>query len=755
MKHLSFLWRSGVLAVTASSLVAPGRSQSTAIEGWGWVRVDSRWSEETFVGVESGPEQVFALRADGSMVGWGKNGQAECVIPELPFGVHYLAVAWAVPNFWGPSCLAGLRSDGKIEIWHKGVNSPAPPLPPGVTYVDVVGGTEHFLALRSDGQIAAWGQNGFGQCNVPPLPLGMVYVEIAAGGEHSVAVRSDRTVLAWGANNVGQCNVPTPPIGTWIVEVEANGQVSGYPPIAYGHTVARLSDGSLMSWGYTIGPPPPGQGFVQVRAGLNHDLARRADGTVVAWGDNYFGQCNVASLPPGAEYVDVAAGNEHSVALRSDGRVVHWGGSSWGQGNVPALPAGAEYVQVSASGVALARGSDGSIAAWGVGLTQANMLNVPALPSGVKCIDLAAGMYVALALGSDGEIRAWGDSGAGQLNVPPLPPGLAYERISAGLSHGVALRSDGMIVAWGNNYSGQCNVPALPPGLVYTEVQAGWGFNVARLSDGSVIAWGHNLVGACNVPSLPPGVTFQKLAVGMQHTIALLNDGSILAWGDNAQGQCNVPALPPGLTYLDVGAGAATSLATRSDGELVIWGHSTLTTAMIFSPPSLSAGAVRLQLASSGESGAVLLHEGPPLEVYCTSKPSSIPGCVPGLRSRGMPSASSSKGFLLTASPLPGQSLGLFLYTTGGAATAPIQNSYGFLCIEPLGIQRVASQGSAGTPGSCDGALELDFNTYFAQQTTNPGLLWGSSVDVQAWYRDPPNPGGANLTDAGHFVVYP
>ena len=37
----------------------------------------------------------------------------------------------------------------------------------------------------------------------------------------------------------------------------------------------------------------------------------------------------------------------------------------------------------------------------------------------------------------------------------------------------------------------------------------------------------------------------------------------------------------------------------------------------------------------------------------------------------------------------------------------------------------------------------------------NNTLIPGASVDIQAWYRDPANPGGANLTNAGTFVMCP
>jgi hypothetical protein len=141
---------------------------------------------------------------------------------------------------------------------------------------------------------------------------------------------------------------------------------------------------------------------------------------------------------------------------------------------------------------------------------------------------------------------------------------------------------------------------------------------------------------------------------------------------------------------------------------------------------------------------------------YCTSKPSSIPGCTPSLSGSGAPSATAGSGFVLTAGPMPGANSGLFVYTTNGAASSPIQNVYGFLCIQTgPGMLRFAGQKASGTPGACDGQLSVDFNAYFAAQTNDPALVPGARVDVQAWYRDPASPGAANLTDALTFVVCP
>lgn len=140
--------------------------------------------------------------------------------------------------------------------------------------------------------------------------------------------------------------------------------------------------------------------------------------------------------------------------------------------------------------------------------------------------------------------------------------------------------------------------------------------------------------------------------------------------------------------------------------------------------------------------------------VYCTAKPSSIPGCVPSLSFAGTPSASAGSGFDVVASPTPGGNLGLFLYTTQGPAAAPIQNAFGWLCLSP-GLFRIANQNGGGAPGACEGLFQVDFNAHVAVQTLDPDLVAGAQVDLQAWYRDPPSPGGANFTAAGRFVLCP
>ena len=119
----------------------------------------------------------------------------------------------------------------------------------------IAGGGFHSLALRSDGTVAAWGRNDFGQTNVP-AGLSNV-VAIAGGVYHSLALRSDGTVAAWGWNNYGQANVPA---GLGNLSVSISGSVNTNVPGTYTLTyTATNSFGGVNSITRTVVvlPTPP------------------------------------------------------------------------------------------------------------------------------------------------------------------------------------------------------------------------------------------------------------------------------------------------------------------------------------------------------------------------------------------------------------------------------------------------------------------------------------------------------------------
>ncbi len=85
----------------------------------------------------------------------------------------------------------------------------------------------HTCALRTDGAVACWGYNEFGQLGdgtttdrpTPVVVAGLTgATALAAGSAHTCALLGDGTVACWGANEYGQLGdgtVGVPPSRRW------------------------------------------------------------------------------------------------------------------------------------------------------------------------------------------------------------------------------------------------------------------------------------------------------------------------------------------------------------------------------------------------------------------------------------------------------------------------------------------------------------------------------------------------------------
>ena len=280
-----------------------------------------------------------------------------------------------------------------------------------------------MLALKTDGTVLSWGDDTSGQlgngttgaaasAENPVTVKGLAGVtQVSAGSEHSLALLSNGTVLAWGDNSHGELGngttvssaVPVPVTGLTGVKAVAAGDL---------YSVAVLSDGHVMAWGdggngqlgdgkfadSNVPVPVSGlTGVSAVAAGGQQVLALRTDGTVRAWGANDAGQLGNGGPPSASDVpvtvqgltgaVAVSAGSSHSVALLSSGVVMAWGDNGFNQlGRPNGFPGG-----VGSSNVPL---------------------QVPSL--GTTTAISAGGMFN-LALLANGTVDAWGDGAFGQL----------------------------------------------------------------------------------------------------------------------------------------------------------------------------------------------------------------------------------------------------------------------------------------------------------------------------------------------------
>jgi uncharacterized delta-60 repeat protein len=304
---------SGQAGATACSTPCPVPSQVAGLSG--------------VVSVAGGNSHSLALKANGTVWGWGSPG----------FGV-----------LGGASC-----------------SSPCPPVQvPSLSGITAIAsGQYHALALRSDNQVVGWGLNGYGavgpttcqQNCVPTDVTGLTdVVAISAGEHHSVALRADGSVWTWGDNAYGQlgrtgCSTDCPPAQvpglSDIVRIDSGGY----------HTMALRADGSVWGWGYngdgrvgdptcpTVCSPTKVEGLPSIgaiAAGGGHSLALDDDGNVWGWGVNGHRQLGaracVSGCPPSMilglpRIVTIAAGDVHSMALASDGTVWGWGYNQQGQ----------------------------------------------------------------------------------------------------------------------------------------------------------------------------------------------------------------------------------------------------------------------------------------------------------------------------------------------------------------------------------------------------------------------------------------
>ena len=257
------------------------------------------------------------------------------------------------PSCNGPTNVVGW---GLQTVW--AVNQYVDLTPPcGLSNIVALAmGTNHSLALKTDGTVTGWGDNTFGQSSVPAnLPAITV---IAAGGNVSLALKGDSGVLAWGQNDLGQTDVPA---GLTNVIALAAGAT---------HALALLRNGTVTGWGNPASgrtTPLVNSGFRAIAAGVDHSLGLHTNGTVAGWGGSSYGQArppmsltNAAT----ARVMAIAAGGYHSLAVQSNGAVVAWGNNDFGQTDVPAdLPKVAALAAGDTYSLVLLQ--DGSLAGWG------------------------------------------------------------------------------------------------------------------------------------------------------------------------------------------------------------------------------------------------------------------------------------------------------------------------------------------------------------------------------------------------------
>ena len=546
-------------------------------------------SDTDWASVACGMYHTAAIKQNGTLWTWGHNDCGQLGYSTSP------AVEWDVP-----------RQVGSATDW-----------------LSVACGSSHTLAITGAGALWAWGDNYAGQIGQgdaanlggtvrygAPVRVGADSDWVMAdGGEwHSIALKSNGTLWGWGDNGYGQLGVGLQShiIGqsdtTTPTQIDPGTDWSTVTCGALFSLAAKAADGSFFAWGdngygqigvgYPLARCTPAQigsdpGWTSVATADRNAIATRSDGTLWNW---YGFSRTPAQLGTARDWQAAFAADRYFFALKTDGTLWSWGGAD---GN--------------------------SAGELGLGDTDARDTPTQVGTAGdwttVACSSAGFGVGHTLALKADGSLWAWGSNTNGELGLSakdsnshatPARVGTAtdWRSIIAGPHCSFAIKTDGTLWAWGRDSDGRIGLGSdtsdrsVPTQvgtdndwkMVSSGSAADTGYTLAVKTDGTMWAWGDNgglQLGLGNnvSPRLAPAqvgtdTDWSQVAVGDEYAVAIKTDGSLWAWGQNGSGDLGIG----NYRWQDIPtpAGAGTdwssvtclddSYALKTDGTLWAWG---------------------------------------------------------------------------------------------------------------------------------------------------------------------------------------
>ena len=505
-----------------------------------------------------------ALSKDGLAYAWGSNSGGR-----LGTNTQYSYVGWK----------SGIPRTPRSELWKD---------------IDC---RDHSCGIQTDGRLACWGYNWYGQLGVGdtdsrPLPetvanpstgTSTAWRKVSVGNDHTCAIDSSTNLWCWGQSEFGRLGDPAVLTDLSVLLPNLVGTLNDtWKEIAAGprHSCGIKTDGSLWCWGANdngqlglghqtdmamptrVGPKSD---WAQIKLGHREgtSCALNEDSTLFCWGRNRYSQMGDRrgdqSIPTkvGDGYASVQTGADHTCAIKSDNTAWCWGSNSDGQ-------LGNANIQSATSTPTEVLGPDGSAAFndWQ---------------------KLSVGDDSTMGIRTNGVLYGWGKNYNGQLGhgtIPstgfwpdlpdvahPIPVNIsqavAWGEISTGGDHTCGIGNGDNLWCWGVMSSGQVGngrtSMSFPghPNLWFTNVPQSIGSNWSSVSAGrrtscgiqtdkELYCWGYGGDGqlasgstvTVSSPSLvAPGQAWDTIEVGGRSACAISSDQDLYCWGNNASGQ--------------------------------------------------------------------------------------------------------------------------------------------------------------------------------------------------------------------------
>jgi alpha-tubulin suppressor-like RCC1 family protein len=569
---------------------------------WGrnaYAAIPSTLAEEfSWTAVSTNAANIFGIRSDGKLYGWGSNQYGRLGTDVNVGGTFPSPTPIASDASWsavsaGSGHVLALRTDGKLFAWGLNnygqvgdgtlTNKSSPVQVGNSSWTAISTLTNYNLAIRSDGALFAWGRNNYGQVGdnsattkSSPVQLGTSsWTSIGAGFLTSAAVRSDGALFMWG----NQTYFGDYRLGGVSSPIQIGTKTWSKVNVGLSNFAAIDSDQKLYTWGQnqvSIGVPQTAASWTAVSHGTYRVLAIRSDGLLFAWGapaaqmgDGLTGGSGVpfkfSPIQIGtSSWTAVSTGKRHTLGITADGKLFAWGTNNNGElgdgtttfKTTPIQIGNDNWSKVNAAGYgSIAIRADGKLFTWGEGSTIGDGTYVakssPVQIGTDSWIDISQGRSQATAIRADGALFTWGRSPFNTLELYKSET-FSWTAISNSLSRTVAIRSDGGLFIWGSidpvfGSSLGVNSTSSPVQIgtsSWTAVAAGLVHIAAIRTDGSLFTVGGNGYGQLGDGTSVARTAFYQvpgswaaIAAGGAHNLALDSAGRLFAWGSNGNGQ--------------------------------------------------------------------------------------------------------------------------------------------------------------------------------------------------------------------------